>query len=254
MALSQIAFSHAFYFFEGHTYILAIPLLILSVCFGFFRLTSMPQPTARLNKKINFKIFRDFFRRKDLTLLYITQLCNQTLLWGFIFLLPDVLSVREYDSWISLGGGHLFFVLGGFIMLVPAGHLADKYSCRKVILWATAFGILLFYLFLFMPRLPNPLLLGLLFALGAFLGIVNPVSIAFGTRLVPENPGMISAFLMGMVWCISEGIGQGGGGLLTKLFVDDAPAKALGVLGAAFFIGLAAAIKLPRESYEQKTA
>lgn len=255
MALSQIIFSNTFYFFEGHTFILAIPLIGLAIFFGLSRrLASAPKTAESSQKKMDIRIFKDFFRRKDLTLLYISQVCNQSVLWALIFLLPDILSYREYDSWISLGGGHLFFVIGGFLMLIPAGHLADKYSCRTVILWATVIGIFLFYTFLMTPLMPTPLLFIVLFCLGAALGVVNPVAIALGTRLVPENPGMISAFLMGLVWCVSEGIGQGGGGLLTKLFEDDAPAKALGVLGAAFIVGLAATLKLPRETYAQKTS
>ena len=53
---------------------------------------------------------------------------------------------------------------------------------------------------------------------------------------------------MGLVWCVAEGLGQGGGGLLTKLFEEDAPAKALSIVGITFFFGLATAFKLPKES------
>jgi MFS transporter, FSR family, fosmidomycin resistance protein len=253
MAISQIIFSHTFYLFSGHTLLLALPLFATAAILSLSRLASPSFPITQHSGKLNLKIFRDFFKRRDLSSLYISQVCNQSLTWGLIFLLPDILKTREYDSWISFGGGHFFLTMGSFFMLVPAGYLADKYSSRSVILCATAIGFGLFYLFLFSPLIPVPLLLTLLFLLGASLGIVNPVSVALGNRLVPENPGMISAFLMGMVWCVSEGIGQGGGGLLTKLFEEDAPARALGIIGAAFFIGFAASLNLPKKELAQKT-
>lgn len=244
IALSQLIFSHTFYYFDGHTYVFALPLMTLALFFGISRLVNIA-PIYADSKKSKLKVYMGFFQNIHLRALYISQVCNQTLFWGFIFLLPDILTEREYDSWVSLGGGHFFLIIGSVCMLAPSGYLADKYSFRSVIIGATLVGLVLFYIFLFYPLLPIPVLLTLLFCLGAAIGIVNPVSVALGNRLMPENPGMISAFLMGMVWCISEGIGQGGGGLLTKLFEQDAPAKALGILGVAFFIGLAATIRLP---------
>jgi FSR family fosmidomycin resistance protein-like MFS transporter len=70
--------------------------------------------------------------------------------------------------------------------------------------------------------------------------------------MAPEHKASIGAFLMGMVWCVSEAIGQCGGGVLTTFFSDDAPAKALEVIGALFLVGLLAAARLPQETKEQK--
>jgi FSR family fosmidomycin resistance protein-like MFS transporter len=58
---------------------------------------------------------------------------------------------------------------------------------------------------------------------------------------------------MGMVWCISECIGQSGGGLLTRCFTDDAPAKALAVLGILYVAGFAMASLLPEEGQQSGT-
>lgn len=154
---------------------------------------------------------------------------------------------------IAYGGGHLAFILGGALMMVPSGYLADKYSSRKVILYATFLGLLLFYAFLFIPDLSSGMLLTLLCVLGAALGIVQPVALALGNQLCRNNPGMVSAFLMGLVWCISETVGPAGGGLLTKLFVEDAPAKALGLLGILFFVALIATALLPKQVEELAT-
>ena len=137
-------------------------------------------------------------------------------------------------------------ILGGSCMLVPAGYLADRYSCKFVILASTAISALLLYAFLFAPLLSNAGLLALLFFLGATLSIVNAVSVAFGNQISPQHPAKVSALLMGLVWCVSEGIGQGGGGLLTKCFSEDAPARALSMLGGLLVIGMAVAMRLPK--------
>lgn len=246
MALSQLIFYNTFYQVGGHTTVLAIPLAALAVFMGISRLSEVSKK-ANQPRGFNLGAFREFFRRRDLRSLYVSQLCLQSLNWGLIFLLPDILTMREYDQWISFGGGHCCLILGAFVMLIPAGYLADKYSCRAVLMTSGSMGLVLFYLFLFMPMLPDLAVLVLLFCLGASLGVMNPVSLALGNRLVPDKPGLVSAFLMGMVWCVSEGIGQGGGGFLSTLFQDDGPARALGILGTLFFVALAAMAALPKE-------
>jgi MFS transporter, FSR family, fosmidomycin resistance protein len=249
LAFSQVIFSWFFFALEGKTFILAIPAFALAF---FMLLKSIGEKKSApdsfpQSSKHSLKVFLDFFKNRDLVRLYISQVCNQSLIWAIVFLLPDALLSREYETWVCFGGAHLFFILGGVAMMIPAGYLADRYSCKLVIVYATLLGLFSFYAFLFMPMMQTPALCGLLFFLGAALGVISPVSIAFGNRLCPQNPGMVSAFLMGLVWCVSEGLGQGGGGLLTKLFEDDAPAKALGVLGLFFFIALFVSVQLPKE-------
>lgn len=246
LAFSQLIFSQAYFFFEGHTLFLAFPavLLIALVTLKGFGGQGTPQIAA---PKINsWKMFGSFFRIAELRNLYFTQLSNQSIFWGTVFILPDVLANRGYDDWICFGGAHLFLILGGAVMMVPAGYLADKYSCKDVILISTLSGGLAFYAFLANPLLTPTMLCLLLFGLGAALGTVSPVVLALGNRLSPQNPGVISAFLMGLVWCVSEGIGQGGGGLLTKLFSENAAAYSLCCLGTLFILGFAAAWKLPK--------
>lgn len=247
LAVSQMIFAYTFFMLEGNTVVLAIPSLFLAGALFFSDLFPSNQAHAVAPRKRRMRDFLTFFRNRNLSLLYVSQVCNQALVWSTMFLLPDVLLSRGYDSWICFGGGHLFFIFGASFMMIPGGYLADKYSPKQVIVAAIVLSTLAFYTFLWVPFLSNPALLSLLFVMGTCIGVVNPVSIAFGNRLMPNNSGMVSAFLMGLVWCISEGIGQWGGGLLTKLFVDDAPAKALGCLGVLFFVGLAVCLKLPKE-------
>jgi len=247
MAVSQLAFSNLYGVLDVRIFYIAIPSVLLAgLCAAFGYLKREKTAHSDSKEKYGLKKFKEFFSNKDLRALYINQVCNQTITWGAIFLLPDVLITRGYDEVIAYGGGHLAFILGGALMMVPSGYLADKYSSKKVMTYATLLGLLFFYAFLFIPEISSGMLLTLLCFTGAALGVVQPVALALGNQLCRNNPGMVSAFLMGLVWCVSEMVGPAGGGLLTKLFVDDAPAKALGVLGILFFVSLVATALLPK--------
>lgn len=249
MAFSQIIFTQTHLISKHHVMFLAFPAVAL-VFLSFFNRVGNQSPglrSAPANGQSKLKSLFKFFRQYELRMLYFTQLSCATMFWGTMFLLPDVLSSRGYESWIAFGGGHMMYILGGAIMMMPAGYLADKFSSRSVILTAILSGMVLFYLFLLFPVINNYLLLGLLFFMGASIGVVNPIAVALGTRLVPNQKGLVSAFLMGLVWCVSEGIGQAGGGLLTRTFDGDIAAKSLATLGVIFLFGIAAATQLPQK-------
>lgn len=246
MASSQMIFSQVYFALDGSTAWLAIPALLLLIFIVAHRFTHTHSATVAAEKpKFSIKGYLDFFRNRDLTLLYISQVCNQAVFWGTIFLLPDILVSRGYDAWLCYGGGHMIFILGAAAMMVPGGLLADRYSGKFVIVYASAMAIVGYLLFFAVFPLSTPLLVVGLFLLGAAMGMVNPVTVALGVQLAPANPGMVSAFLMGFVWCISEGLGQTGGGLLASLFSDDAPAKALAAVSVLLWLGIACALRLP---------
>ena len=245
LASSQLIFSHSHAFLNGNTAILAIPALFLVLYIASRSLHEPPvSQTLPPNSKI--KAIKEFFKDRNLTLLYISQVCSQTIAWAIIFLLPDVLQTKGYNSWICYGGGHLCFILGGAFMMIPSGYLAEKYSAKSVIFIASLISCGIFYCLLFTPLLSSIAIGALLFTFGAALNVINPISVAFGNRLMPTNPGTVSACLMGMALCVAEVLGPGGGGLLTKLFTEDAPIKALAILGLAFIPGLTAASLLPK--------
>lgn len=177
---------------------------------------------------------------------------NQSLSWGIIFLLPDLLLYRQYPEWLTFGGGHLCYILGGAFMIIPGGWLADRVGSKRMIFYAQLIACMLFYFFLSNAFLPPVFVCVLLCLLGASQGIVSPIVLVMGTQLVPSRPGMVSAFLMGLVWCIAEGIGQGGGGLMTKLFADNATAKSLAILGVLPIISLYVVSKLPQNVTESQ--
>ena len=142
------------------------------------------------------------------------------------------------------------FVIGAVFTMIPSGFLADRFSSRAVILYSTLVGMVLFYVFLMVPQLSTIYLLPLLFASGASLAIAQPLSVALGNILGKKNPGMASAFTMGLVWCVSETVGPAGAGLLSKVFSSDGPAKALMVLGCLLILMLYAVYRLPAKDAE----
>lgn len=239
MAFGQIIYTKALYILEGQMVFLTLPFIFFASLF-FLPASEAEVDVVALKRKPQRTRVVDlikFFRNRNLSLLYTTQVCAQTLLWVIIFLLPDVLSSRGYDFWLSYGGGHMAFILGfGFIML-PGIILAQRFSARRVILTAFLVGGTVCCFFLAIPFLSNSLVLCSLFILGASIGIVSPVALATGSIMVPHSPGAISAFLMGMAWCVAEAIGPTGGGLLTTLFETNAPAKALAVMSIFFVLG-----------------
>lgn len=250
LGTSQLVFSKTSEFFDGQTIYLAVPALILALGLLFFR---FPKIEVVSTKHHGIKDLFQFFKRDDLRNLYISQVANQTILWGTIFLLPNVLQNLGHANWICLGGGHSCLILGSALMMVPAGYLADKFSSRNVLLVANSLSCMMFYLVLFVPDLPPTVTLVMLGLLGSCLGLVNPVAVALGNKLVPTQPGMISAFLMGMVWCVSEALGPGGMGLLSSLFTDNGPVKAMAVLGGFYLLSIYATYLLPQEVPASKT-
>lgn len=251
LAVSQILFSKTHTYFNGSTLILLIPTVLLAIIYlsmGFWR----KEPKREGSPPIPFgrDMFRTYFKDPSLRTLYCMQVCNQTLSWAAIFILPDILASRGYAEEIAFGGGHMVYILGGVLMMIPSGLLADRFSARAVILSASTVGMVMFFTFLSMPFLSVYYLLPLLAVVGASLGLVQPVAVALGNKLGKKNPGLVSAFTMGMVWCVSEMVGPGTVGLLTKLFSEDAPAKALMTMGILYPALIYSAFKLPQTDEE----
>lgn len=251
LAVSHLVFNFFYQNYNGNTFVLLVlPLLLIAFLLSGRVQGALHVPAAQ-GRRYGFSAMRKLFANRQLMLLYASQVCIQSIFWGTIFLLPDVLSAKGYDSWISFGGGHFFFIIGGALMMVPGGYLSDIYAPKHVLMTAMAIAVAVFYTVLMTPLLPNALLLVLLLILGSCLGLSNPVAVAYGNRIMPSRPGLVSAFLMGMVWCIAESVGPGGGGLLTKCFTEDAAVKALSIFGVLFISGFAIASKLPAEVTEE---
>lgn len=252
LASSQLIYTQAFHGWEGQTMWLAIPIIFLAGIFLLFRSHSTPvTAAAALNRPTKVRDYASFFKNPTLRSLYLSQVANQSLCWSLIFILPDVLKTFGHPDWISYGGGHFCFILGGAAMMIPSGLLADKYSPRFLMLVLGTVGLLSFYTIILFGGISMLLILPMLFTLGACLGVMNPLAVSFGVRLVPQSPGAVSAFLMGLVWCVSEALGPGGVGLMTKMFSDYAPVKAVAILGLLLFVQIYHTLLLPKEAEEE---
>lgn len=255
LAASQLVFTHTYSFFEGHTYILALPTAALAFILLFYKFPKAQNsgnPSVS-SHHIRVMDFVEFFKNPSLRALYFSQVANQSILWGTIFILPDALKTLGHVDWVCYGGGHLCFILGGACMMIPGGYLADKYSARQVMLYAGLISSVAFYFILFSGGISMTVVLLALFVLGASLALLNPVAVSLGARFEPNRPGAISAFLMGLVWCVSEAIGPGGVGVMSTMFSDYAPVKALAVLGCFFLVQIYATVCLPKVESALKT-
>ncbi len=243
MACSPLIFSQTYRTFHGHTWpILLIPLFL----FVFLYFHDFPE-RSKGKSELSLQTFKNFFRQKELLHLYWTQVATQTVYWSFVFLLPDILLTKNAPEWIAFGGGHLAMMLGSFLLMLPAGHLSDRYTSKRVLLCASGCSIVLLLIFLGLPFTSPITVLPFLFVLGGALGVINPVAVALGNKLAPDNPSMISACLMGLVWCVAESLGPGISGVLTKFFSAAAPIKAMQVMAAFFIWGFYSISKLPQE-------
>ncbi len=251
LAISQLVFAHIFEAFHGQAFILAVPVTLLLGVLAFHRFP----PQAAIPSGTSFK---NFFTplleaRKPLLFLYFAQVANLALFAAFVFLLPDLLKVRECHSWLCMGGGHLCFILGSAFTMVPAGFLCDRYGQKSVLIIVLAFAITLFYAFLLLPELSFGWTLALLSTLGAFLGIINPIIVSWGHRLVPQNPSTVSALLMGFAWCIAHLISSGAS-FLTQVFPENPISLAISTMGLLMVICLLIIVFAPQMQKEKEPA
>lgn len=245
LGLGQLIFAKIYTAFPEHSYLITIPPLLLALVLLLFKFPETTLPDAAHRLKI--KDLVGFFKSKPLRMLYIALVANQSIFWGMIFILPDALKTLGHGDWVCYGGGHMCMILGGAITMIPAGYLSDRYTAKRVMLIATVIAAGIFYGLLFTGGISISYVAFFLFGVGACLAVVHPIGVALGSRFVPDHPSTISAFLMGIVWCVSEVIGPGGVGALSVLFSDYAPVKALAVLGSLFIVNLFAILALPQE-------
>jgi len=172
--------------------------------------------------------------------LFGVQVFATALNLAVIFLLPDLLLSRHATPWMVRGGGHLAFVLGGCLTLLPAGHAADRFGARRVLAMANvATGALL--LALLARSSASFTDLGLIAALGAANGANNVVTIAEGNRRLPGRGSVASALLMGAPWCLAA-VSPVVAGALADPSRGGTPARALTWVSLAIPAALVASL------------
>jgi FSR family fosmidomycin resistance protein-like MFS transporter len=184
---------------------------------------------------------------RPLAPLFAVQVFTNAISSSLIFLLPDFLLARGAPTWMAEGGGHFGLVAGGCLGILPAGHAADRWGARRVLLVAN--GATLVLLALLLGRTSASAVdLGLVTAFGAFSAMNGVVSVAEGNRLVPGQASGVSALLMGLAWCVGA-IGPVTAGWLADPARGGTPAAALAWLGLALPLALVASLGVrPRPS------
>lgn len=242
-AISQLTFTRCLTLFNGHAIPVLIPFGIVFVLLLFHRFPE--QEVKRFGVPL-----KEFFKpilhaKKSLLLLYFTQVANQLLYTSLLFLLPDFLQSKGCHSWICMGGGHFCFVLGSACAMIPAGFLCDKYGQKTVLLTVICFASFFLYSLLTPAQFSFGRSLTFLVCLGGFLGIINPIIISWGNRIVPESPSTVSALLMGFAWCVGN-LGPLCAGMIAPYFVNEPIASTLSLMGAAMIICLVLVLFIPQ--------
>ncbi len=219
MSVGQLLFTWVAETANGHTALLGILCVCIAIALYCMKIAQAKPQVAE--HTISLSLFLTFFKSKALRSLYFIQLANQTLIWATVFILPDLLKARGCNEWVVFGGGHFCFILGAAVSSIPAGFVAANLGTQKTISYAFFITLLFLAQIIFFKEMPAPLLLTNLFCYGACLGAIPPLVLSLGNELVPHNRGMVSAFLMGLVWIISETLGLGGTGIIASLFEND---------------------------------
>lgn len=158
--------------------------------------------------------------------LFAVQTFASTVNVSLTFLLPDLLLSRRAAGWIVEGGGHFALVAGSCLALLPAGHAADRWGARRVLVVANAAAFVLFAALLSRSS-ASTLDLLIVAGVGASNGMNGVVSISEGNRLLPGQASGVSALLMGMPWCLAA-LGPVVAGVLADPARGGTPAGALG--------------------------
>jgi MFS transporter, FSR family, fosmidomycin resistance protein len=251
LAISQLAFTKALQVCGGHAIVFFTPVMLLIILIAFY-----PMQEQRENRRLSLKEFiRPLLRvKRSLFLLYITQVFNFTLITAFMFLLPDLMRSKDCHNWLCMGGGHLCFVIGGAMVMLPAGYLCDKYGHKPVLLITVFSALLLLYSFLIQPEHSLEKTVIFLTCLGGFMGTVNPIIVSWGNKLVPESPSTVSGLLMGCAWCLAN-LGATWAGLLAKVVSFEPIVTTLCLLGLLLVFGFFLILFVPQvKSVREPTA
>jgi MFS transporter, FSR family, fosmidomycin resistance protein len=227
LAVSQLVFTSLLTYFKGHAWILFVPVFLLVSSISRY---SFVEP--KLETTFSFKNFLGPFLRcrRALLLLYFTQVANYSLVQAFTFLLPDLMLAKDCHNWLCMGGGHMSFILCSALTMIPAGYLCDKYGHKTVLLIVIFFAVCLFYGFLLQSSLSFFSTTLLLVLLGGCLGIVNPILVSWGNKLVPESPSTVSALMMGCAWCFGH-LGSTWAGCIVRAMENEPILRTLYVMG-----------------------
>ncbi len=245
-ASSHYVFMKLYSALEGHTAVLAIPIIILMICCGLFSLQIPESENSKIDFKLVWKAIKP--QRFELVFLYLIQVCLQIVVLSFSFLLPDLLIAKGYEDWLCLGGGNFYFIIGSALTSIPIGYCIDKWGYRSILGFIIVSSIGLLNLLLVTESLSLFPIITLLMLIGGTMGVIVPVVVAGGNSLVPSYAsGFISALYMGGATCLA-GFGPILVSLIATYFTDNAPIIALQLLSSLLVVSLGLFYFLPHPS------
>lgn len=242
-ASSQIVYTFVYYQFPEKVSLLFVPVLLCTVCCACF---SFPKNTL-LKSKVNIREILNAIKpqKVKLILLYIIHVLLQIVVLSFAFLLPDILMIKNYETWFCLGGGYFCFIMGSVLTSLPIGHCVDKIGYRLVLMTIVVASLILLYLFLALESLSLALPIVLLFLLGGTMGVIVPVVVAGGIQNVPsQTRSFVSALYMGGTSCLA-GFGPILASLVATSFENQGPIIALQGFSLLFIFSLGLIYFLP---------
>ncbi|MBM3207297.1 MAG: MFS transporter [Chlamydiae bacterium] len=248
LGISQITFTKLFHSFNGHALILFIPVILTLLVVAIHKFPETCSISGTFNKNNFLAPFKTNWKR--LSLLYFTQLSCYLVGAAFIFLLPDLMIAKTSNTWLIMGGAHLSFILGSAIALPFVGFLCDKYGQKKILPFFIVGTFCLFYVLLNTSTLSIPILIILLFSLGAFFQSINPIIVSWGNKIVPDSPSTVSGLLMGCAWCFTS-FGPACAGLLCKRFAETAIVSTLNCMGFLLIFSLLFSLMIRENESEE---
>ncbi len=148
------------------------------------------------------------------------------------------------NSKMALGMVGLVQVLPMFLLTLPAGHAADHYDRRKLLMTATTLAVLTScgLVYCSWQRAPVWLIYAFLFLSGVARAFQGPARSSLMPQLVPQE-----IFSQAVSWLISgfelsAMLGPALGGLVIAWWGGATPAYAFGIFGSAFYFVMLATL------------
>ncbi|MCU0242152.1 MAG: hypothetical protein MUF51_06995 [Vicinamibacteria bacterium] len=179
---------------------------------------------------------------RPLMVLFSIQVFATAINLALVFLLPDLMTERGAPGFMIRGGAHFALIIGACLTLLPAGHAADRFGARRVLMLANTLTGVMLWILLARTRVAYVDLL-LVAAFGAFNGMNNVVSVAEGNRMLPGRTSAVSALMMGMPWCLAASV-FGIAGALAEPSRGGSPVRALAWISLAIPLALLASLHL----------
>ncbi len=159
------------------------------------------------------------------------------------------------NSEMALGMVGLVQVLPMFLLTLPAGHAADVYDRRKLLMAATTLGVLTScgLAYCSWQRAPVWLIYAFLFLSGVARAFQGPARSSLMPQLVPQEifPQAVSWLISGFE--LSAMLGPAIGGLVIGFLGGATPAYAFGIFGSAFYFVMLATLT-PRAYVAERPA